>query len=50
MPGMATDLEDIMNALNNTQHTYTITRDDLINCALPVLKCIYEIGKEVEEL
>lgn len=42
MPGMSTDIADIKEALEDEQHPYAITRDDLINCAIPVLKCIWQ--------
>ena len=43
MPGMATDIADIKEALEDEKHPYAITRDDLVNCAIPVLRCIRQI-------
>lgn len=43
MPGVGTDIEDIENGLINAEHPYHITRNDLLEASIPVLKTILEL-------
>ena len=45
MPGLATDLMDIREALEDKKHPYPITRYDLMDAAIPVLYTILENTK-----
>ncbi|MBQ7372339.1 MAG: glycoside hydrolase family 3 C-terminal domain-containing protein [Blautia sp.] len=40
MPGMASDLEDILSAIENPDHKYPLTRQELLNCAGKVLETV----------
>lgn len=45
MPGIPSDKRDILDALNNPEHPYAITRNDLLACAKRVLKEILILVK-----
>lgn len=44
MPGMPSDIADIMDALADPGHPYHITRADLARCAVRVLKALKDIN------
>lgn len=46
MPGLRSDVEDILEALGNAEHAYAITRKELLVCAVRVLKAIKRLEGE----
>lgn len=50
MPGLRMDVEDILNALDNKEHAYPITRGDLLACAVRVLEAIYKFQEKATNL
>ena len=45
MPGSDEDRNDILTALNNTSHSYTLTRGDLVACAKRVCDMVLKFKK-----
>ena len=43
MPGGPADKTDIMNALEDPDHPYALTRNDLLTCAVRVLNMILKL-------
>ena len=43
MPGIPSDKKDIMNALENPDHPYALTRNDLLASAMRVLNMILKL-------
>ena len=46
MPGIPSDKRDIMNALQDPEHPYALTRNDLLVCAERVLSMILKLDQE----
>ena len=46
MPGIPSDKRDIMNALQDPEHPYALTRNHLLVCAERVLNMILKLDKE----
>ena len=44
MPGSTWDLDDIIDALSNSENQYAITKADLQKCTCRILKCISELS------
>lgn len=45
MPGVPTDAQDILAALDNADHPYPVTRGDLFTCATRVLELILSLAR-----
>lgn len=48
MPGGASDLSDMMKALEDKTHPYAINRADLLDCAIRILKLILDLSNETK--